>query len=116
MDPAIADQCASTDDGKQAWKVLCLDKKSGRILWEKTAHTGTAAISRHPKATHANTTAATDGKHVVAFFGSEGLYCYNLDGKLIWKKGLGRLDSDSVRHRPSAARPFAQRRLSSGRY
>ncbi|MCP5112749.1 MAG: PQQ-binding-like beta-propeller repeat protein, partial [bacterium] len=82
-----------TDDGKQEWRVLCLDKKTGRILWQKTANSGTPIIKRHPKATHANSTAATNGAYVVAFFGSEGLYCYNLEGKLIWKKDLGTLDS-----------------------
>jgi outer membrane protein assembly factor BamB len=41
------------------------------------------------KATHANTTLTTDGQHLVAFFGSEGLYCYNLDGELQWKRNLG---------------------------
>jgi outer membrane protein assembly factor BamB len=76
-----------------AWKVLCLDRKTGRMIWERTAHTGIPKIKRHPKSTHANPTPATDGKHVVAFFGSEGLYCYDLDGTLLWSKDLGVLDS-----------------------
>ena len=76
-----------------SWKVYCLDRKTGRIIWERTAHTGIPKIKRHPKSTHANPTPATDGKHVVAFFGSEGLYCYDLDGKLLWSKDLGVLDS-----------------------
>jgi len=50
------------------WKVYCLDKKTGKILWEKTAHEGVPKVKRHPMATHANSTAATDGKYVVAFF------------------------------------------------
>ncbi len=75
------------------WKVYCLDKKTGKILWEKTAHEGVPKVKRHPMATHANSTAATDGKYVVAFFGSEGLYCYTMDGKLVWKKDFGVLDS-----------------------
>lgn len=75
------------------WKVYCLDKKTGKILWEKTAHEGVPKIKRHPMATHANSTAATDGKYVVAFFGSEGLYCYTMDGKLVWKKDFGILES-----------------------
>ena len=54
---------------------------------------GVPKIKRHPKCSHANPTVATDGEHVVAFFGSEGLYCYDLDGKLLWKKDLGVLDS-----------------------
>jgi outer membrane protein assembly factor BamB len=81
------------DDTAHTWKVYCLDKKSGRILWERSARQGVPRIKRHPKATQANPTMATDGKRVVAFFGSEGLYCYDLDGKLLWKKDLGVLES-----------------------
>jgi outer membrane protein assembly factor BamB len=81
------------DDSVHEWKVYCLDKKTGKILWEKTAHKGVPQVKRHPKATHANSTPATDGKYVVAFFGSEGLYCYDMDGELIWKKDFGLLDS-----------------------
>lgn len=81
------------DSSVHDWKVYCFDKKSGKILWEKTSYTGVPKIKRHPKSTHANTSVATDGKHVVAFFGSEGLYCYNIDGKLLWQKNLGVLKS-----------------------
>lgn len=76
-----------------AYRVYSLDKNSGKILWEKTAYTGIPKVKRHIKGTHGNSTPATDGKHVVAFFGSEGLYCYNFDGELLWKKDLGYLDS-----------------------
>jgi outer membrane protein assembly factor BamB len=76
-----------------SWVVYCLDRKTGRIIWERTAHTGVPKIKRHPKSTHANPTPATDGKHIAAFFGSEGLYCYDIDGKLLWSKDLGVLDS-----------------------
>lgn len=75
------------------WKVYCLDKKTGKILWETTAHEGVPKVKRHPMATHANSTAATDGSYVVAFFGSEGLFCYDLDGTLVWKKDFGVLNS-----------------------
>jgi outer membrane protein assembly factor BamB len=81
------------EDQVHHWKLFCLDKRTGRILWERTAHSGVPKIQRHPKSTHANSTPATDGTHVVAFFGSEGLYCYDLQGKLLWIKDLGRLDS-----------------------
>jgi outer membrane protein assembly factor BamB len=63
------------------------------VLWEKTVHTGVPAIKRHPKATHANSTLATDGRYLVAFFGSEGLHAFDLDGKPLWTKDLGVLDS-----------------------
>ena len=50
-------------------------------------------VKRHPKSTHAASTPATDGKHLVVLFGSEGLYNYDLNGKLLWKQDLGMLDS-----------------------
>jgi len=81
------------DTSVHRWVVYALDAASGKVLWEKTVHTGVPKIKRHPKATHANSTLATDGRHLVAFFGSEGLYCFDLDGTLLWKKDLGVLDS-----------------------
>ena len=77
------------DKGEQKWVVLCYDKKSGRELWRETARTGRPQAARHAKATHANTSLATDGSRLVAFFGSEGLYCYDLDGRLLWSRDLG---------------------------
>ena len=50
-------------------------------------------IKRHTKSTHANSTLATDGERIVAFFGSEGLYAYDIKGTLLWKKDLGVLDA-----------------------
>jgi outer membrane protein assembly factor BamB len=73
--------------------VYALDTRSGKVVWEKTVNTGVPKVKRHPKATHANSTMATDGKHLVAFFGSEGLYCFDMDGRLLWKRDLGLLDS-----------------------
>ena len=81
------------DSSVHNWKVLCLNKNSGKTIWEKTAYTGIPKIKRHPKSTHANASVATDGKYVVAFFGSEGLYCYDFDGNLVWGKNFGLLKS-----------------------
>lgn len=81
------------DDSEFSWQVLCLDKKTGQILWTQTAHTGVPKIARHTKASHANSTPATDGKHVVAMFGAEGMFCYDVDGNLLWKKDFGPIDS-----------------------
>ncbi len=75
------------------WKLFCLDKNTGEIVWEQTAHKGIPKQKRHPKSTHANSTPATDGKYVAAFFASEGLYCYDMSGKLIWEKDFGILKS-----------------------
>ena len=80
------------EDSVFTWRVYCVDKKSGKILWEKDAYVGKPKMKRHPKSSHANSTCATDGRHVVAFFTSEGLYCYDMAGELKWKKDLGVLD------------------------
>jgi outer membrane protein assembly factor BamB len=83
---------SADDDAEQEWALYCLDKRTGKILWRQTAHRGKPRARRHTKATHANTTVASDSKRVIAFFGSEGLYSYTLDGKLEWRKDLGTLD------------------------
>ncbi|NQU88367.1 MAG: PQQ-like beta-propeller repeat protein, partial [Mariniphaga sp.] len=77
------------DDSEHEWKVLCYDKLTGEKIWEQTSYVGIPKQKRHPKSTHANCTAATNGNYVVAFFGSEGLYCYDMDGDLQWKKDFG---------------------------
>lgn len=84
---------SAADSGAWTWRVLCYDLKSGKTLWSHDAHTGEPRAKRHLKATFANSTPATDGKHVVAFFGSEGLYCYDVDGRQLWKTDLGVLKS-----------------------
>jgi outer membrane protein assembly factor BamB len=76
-----------------SWEVHCVDKRSGAKLWSAVAHKGVPAVKRHPKGTHANSTLATDGRVLVAMFGSEGLYAYDLAGKLLWEKNLGVLES-----------------------
>jgi len=74
------------------FKVYCLDKNTGKIIWDKVAHFGTPKSKRHTKSSQANCTPVTDGKYVVVNFGSEGLYCYDFSGNLIWKKDLGLLN------------------------
>jgi outer membrane protein assembly factor BamB len=81
------------DSSVHEWKVYCIDKNTGKMIWEKTSYKGIPKMKRHPKSTHANTSVATDGKYVVAFFGSEGLFCYDLGGKLLWQKSFGLLKS-----------------------
>ncbi len=83
---------ASTDLTAQQWKLICLDRKDGKVVWERTAYEGTPKEKRHMKATYANSTPATDGEVVIALFGSQGLYAYDLTGKLLWKRDLGRLN------------------------
>ncbi|HSL54457.1 MAG TPA: PQQ-binding-like beta-propeller repeat protein [Pyrinomonadaceae bacterium] len=80
------------DDVSHTWSIFALDKRNGRVLWTGKAYEGVPRAKRHVKATQANSTPVTDGRYVVALFGSEGLACYNLKGKLLWKQDLGVLN------------------------
>ncbi len=84
---------ASEDRSVQRWVVMALDRGTGRVVWQQTAYEGVPREKRHIKATYANATPATDGRRVVAFFGSQGLYGFDMDGKLLWKKDLGVLNT-----------------------
>ncbi|MHC4207469.1 MAG: outer membrane protein assembly factor BamB family protein, partial [Planctomycetota bacterium] len=75
-----------------SWRIYCIERTTGKILWERESYEGKPEVKRHPKSSHANSTPCTDGNHVVAFFGSEGMYCYDMEGNLAWKKDLGVLD------------------------
>jgi outer membrane protein assembly factor BamB len=70
-------------------KVLAFDTKTGRKVWEHTPYDGTMYDDRHRKNTYASPTMATDGKLAYAFFESAGVYAYDFNGKLVWKKSLG---------------------------
>ncbi len=84
---------SATDSGQWTWQIICLQLKTGMVQWTTDACVGEPAIKRHLKASHANCTPATDGEFVVAFFGSEGLYCFDFEGHLIWKHDFGKLHS-----------------------
>jgi outer membrane protein assembly factor BamB len=84
---------ASEDVTSHKWNVIALDRRTGKVVWERTAYQGTPKEKRHIKATYANATPVTDGKYVIAFFGSQGLYAYDIDGNLQWKRDLGRLNT-----------------------
>jgi len=73
------------------WRLLCLDPATGKILWNKLGLEAVPRLQRHTKATQCNSTPATDGQHIVAMFGSEGLFCFDLQGELRWRKDLGKL-------------------------
>jgi outer membrane protein assembly factor BamB len=81
------------DDTVHEWRIFCLNKHDGNIRWQQSVYKGAPKVKRHMKATHANATLATDGTHLAAMFGSEGLYVYEMNGKLLWKKDFGVLDA-----------------------
>ena len=81
------------ENGSHQWRLLAVERASGKILWNVLGHEGVPRVKRHPKSTHCNSTPATDGRHIVAIFGSEGLFCFAPDGKLLWQTDLGPMDS-----------------------
>jgi outer membrane protein assembly factor BamB len=83
---------ASDDMTPHKWQLISLDRKTGKILWTSTAYEGVPKEKRHIKSTYASSTPVTNGRVVIAFFGSQGLYAFDFNGKLLWKKDLGRLD------------------------
>ena len=72
-------------DRKHTLKVLALDAKTGKVVWEQTAYEGPVYDARHRRSSFAAPTAVTDGKRVFAYFGPEGLFAYDTTGKLLWK-------------------------------
>ena len=64
--------------------VIALDKGSGKILWKKAAYEGTVSDYRHKKGSYASPTPIVDGKTVFAYFGNEGLFAFDFDGKHLW--------------------------------
>ena len=84
----------SVEDGSEhVWNLYCVDKITGETRWVRELQRGVPKVKRHLKSTHANPTPATDGQHIVVSLGSEGLYCYDFDGNLIWRRDLGKLAS-----------------------
>jgi len=83
----------SKDVSRHSWRVYAIDKRTGRTRWERIAHEGVPKTKRHPKSSQASCTPATDGRVVIANFGSEGLYAYDTQGRLLWKRDLGLLNT-----------------------
>lgn len=78
-------------DHRHTFKVIALDRDTGRVVWEQTAWEGTPYDDRHRKSSYASATPATDGRMVYAYFGAEGLYAYDVNGRLAWKFMPGKL-------------------------
>ena len=83
---------ASDDMSPHRWMVYAVDARSGKIAWEAEAAKGVPRNKRHIKSTYASASPATDGRIVVAWFGSEGVFAYDMNGKPLWKVDLGRVD------------------------
>jgi outer membrane protein assembly factor BamB len=83
---------ASDDTSRQQWMLYAVDKRTGKIAWQRIAHEGVPREKRHIKSTYASATPVTDGRIVVASFGSHGLHAFDVNGNPLWKVDLGRMD------------------------
>lgn len=86
------DGTGSDDKSVHKWMVIALDRTTGKVVWERIAYEGVPKETRHVKSTYASATPATDGRIIVAWFGSQGLYAFDMDGRPLWSRDLGRLD------------------------
>jgi outer membrane protein assembly factor BamB len=71
--------------------VLCLDRKTGKTLWQQTACEELPHEAHHETGSYASASPITDGKHLFCSFGSRGIYCYDMDGNLEWRTDLGKM-------------------------
>lgn len=81
---------------KLAFKLFCFDRGTGKLRWERTATEATPHQGTHSTNGFASASPCTNGTHVYAHFGSRGLYCYTMDGELVWKRDdLGKMQTRS---------------------
>lgn len=73
------------------FEIFAINRSDGQIIWQRTAREELPHEGTHPTGTWASNSPVTDGKHVYAYFGSRGLYCYDMQGNLKWEKDLGEM-------------------------
>jgi len=83
---------SATDIGPHTWRLLAIDAATGEIVWDRQVHQGRPRMKRHVKASHASATPTTDGQSIVALLGSEGLFCFDMQGRQKWRVDLGVMD------------------------
>lgn len=83
------------DQEPHQWRLIALGLSDGKEIWNTVGLEAVPRVKRHPKASHCNSTPAisADGRRIVAIFGSEGLFCFDAGGALVWKKDLGPMDA-----------------------
>jgi len=71
------------------WELSCVDLETGEELWKKTVSQGNPRTSKHRNTNYASETPVVDGERIFVSLGMNGLYCFDLDGELLWEKDLG---------------------------
>ena len=92
-EPVFRDRAYVNATQKQRFMLLALDRATGELRWGKVLHEELPHEGVHPTNTWASASPATDGRTLVAFFGSRGLFALDLDGTLLWEKDLGDMDT-----------------------
>jgi outer membrane protein assembly factor BamB len=88
------DTAPVNDLSEHTWKLYALDSQNGRIVWEREVHKGIPRTKRHPKSSQASSTPVTDGRRIAVMFGTAGILAtYDMNGRQLWKKDLGLIDS-----------------------
>lgn len=91
-DSSKAGVASAADNGSHAWRLIAIERRTGKIVWNRVAHEGVPRMKRHVKASHASATPATDGRVIVALMGSEGLFAFDMNGAVKWRADLGIMD------------------------
>jgi outer membrane protein assembly factor BamB len=93
--PAASNQrgggMSQTPAGEYKFDFVCMNRKTGKIIWEKTASQVVPHEGHQESGSFASYSPVTDGKYVWASFGSRGVYCYDMDGNQVWSKDMGKL-------------------------
>ena len=96
--PAVHDSAPGVHDSipvthRHQYMVIALSRADGRTLWKTVVREEFPHEGGHTTGSPISNSPVTDGKHIYAFFGSRGLYCLDLDGKILWKKDLGKMQT-----------------------
>lgn len=86
-------EAKSGGPGALDFVVMCLDRETGDIVWQQTATTAAPHEGTHSTNNYASASPTTDGQHLYAHFGSQGLYCYTMDGKPVWQRDFGDMET-----------------------
>ena len=74
---------------QQQFVIYSINRKTGKIIWQKVVREEFPHEGTHNDGSWASQSCVTDGKYLIASFGSSGIYCLDLKGNLIWEKDLG---------------------------
>ena len=94
----IADNAPGSHDNlkvsqKFKFDIIAMDRSNGKTKWQKTLHEAIPHEGSHVSASLASASPITDGKHIIAYFGTYGIYCLDFEGNLVWEKSLGKMNT-----------------------